>query len=405
MNIERIRQIDRSFGVLVCWFLSVFCVLSSALGFRRIKGEPKKILFLKPAEMGGMVVLYPTLKKAREMFPKAEFYFVTFKENLGILKILNILSEENILLLRTDSFLHLFYDTIKNILMLRRKGIDTVLDFEFFSRFSAIFSYLTGARRIVGFHRLYSEGLYRGNFMSHKVGYNNKLHAGLCFACILIALTKAPGKIIIQEKMSIKDLIIPKMKITNQEKQAMIERLKKENPAINEKSKLIILGCESSVWLPERKWPSQYNLELIKKMLRLPNAYVVVIGTGTAKQEVKFFKEHIKDKNLIDFVEKTSFRELIILLGIAKLLVAVDSGPTHFACLTDISIISIFGPETKNFFGPLSKKAVCLECGLACHPCFSVYNARKCNCDEKGKACLRAISVDSVFSEVKKQLK
>ena len=43
-----------------------------------------------------------------------------------------------------------------------RNGIDTVIDLELFSRFTALLTGLSGADRRVGFHRFHNEGLYRG---------------------------------------------------------------------------------------------------------------------------------------------------------------------------------------------------------------------------------------------------
>jgi ADP-heptose:LPS heptosyltransferase len=354
--------------------------------------------------MGALVVIRPSLEKVKKMYPNSEIYFMTFKENISLLKILNIVPEKNIYPIRTDSFFSLFYDTIKNIFRARKEGIDTVVDLEFFSRFSAIFSFLTGARRKVGFHRFFSEGLYRGEFMTHKVGYNPYLHAGLSFLSLVYALKYPPGEIVIQEKLSMDELKIHKIKLSKQKKDNIWQKLKQENNSINSKSTLVVLSPGTGEWLPERKWPLKYNLGLIKKILASPKNYVIVTGTNSAKKDIEFFKKEIKDDRLIDLVNKTSFEEFIDLLNISKLLVSVDSGPTHFACLTDIWIISIFGPETKKIFGPLSEKAIGLESGLACHPCFSVFNSRKCSCVDKEKKCLKSISVDRVFKHVKEIL-
>jgi ADP-heptose:LPS heptosyltransferase len=404
MDIGLVRKIDRTLGVAVCGVLSGVYSLEKILRLNKIEGKPKKILLLKPAEMGAMVALYPTIKKAKEMFPGAEFFFVTFDENVPILHLFNIIPKENILELRTDSFLHLFYDTLKSILFLRRVKIDTVIDLEFFSRYSAIFSYMTGAKRRVGFYRLNSEGLYRGEFITHKVGYNYYLHAGLSFLSLLYALKYPPGRVVLKEKLSMDELKIPRLNTTKKEKERIFKKLKEENTDITEKSRIVVLSPAGGPWLPERKWPTRYNIELIKKILSIRDAYVVITGTESAKKDAEIFKKEIKNSRLISLAGKTNFKEFINLLNISKLLVSVDSGPTHFACLTDIWIISIFGPETKRIFAPLSKKAISIESGLACHPCFSVFNNRRCNCDDKEKRCLISITPERVFKEVKKIL-
>ena len=53
------------------------------------------------------------------------------------------------------------------------------------------------------------------------------------------------------------------------------------------------------------------------------------------------------------------------------LLITNDSGPAHFASLTPIKSITLFGPETPVLYGPLGPDAVHLFAKLACSPCLS----------------------------------
>ena len=47
------------------------------------------------------------------------------------------------------------------------KKIDTVIDLELFSRFTALLSALCGAGNRVGFYKFHHEGLYCGEFLTH----------------------------------------------------------------------------------------------------------------------------------------------------------------------------------------------------------------------------------------------
>ena len=58
-------------------------------------------------------------------------------------------------------------DTLKFIWQSRRKGIDTTINLEIFTRFGSILTYLSGARKRVGFYRYRQEGLYVGDFFTH----------------------------------------------------------------------------------------------------------------------------------------------------------------------------------------------------------------------------------------------
>ena len=44
--------------------------------------------------------------------------------------------------------------------------------------------------------------------------------------------------------------------------------------------------------------------------------------------------------------EKTTLRQLLVLYTRSEILVTNDSGPAHFASLTAIHVVTLFGPET-----------------------------------------------------------
>ena len=67
-------------------------------------------------------------------------------------------------------------DSVRVIAEMHRRGIDTVIDCELFSRISSIYSFLSGAAIRAGFHPHTQEGLYRGSFINRPVLYNPHVH-------------------------------------------------------------------------------------------------------------------------------------------------------------------------------------------------------------------------------------
>ena len=106
-----------------------------------------------------MVVAYPSLRKARELFPDARLHFLCFTEIRSSVEMLGIIAPENIITIDAGSFTSLLRDTLLFPWRARRHGIDTVVNMEAFVRYSSLLSYLSGARRRVGFHRFNQEGL------------------------------------------------------------------------------------------------------------------------------------------------------------------------------------------------------------------------------------------------------
>ena len=95
---------------------------------------------------------------------------------------------------------------------------------------------------------------------------------------------------------------------------------------------------------------------------------------------------------------KTTLRQLLVLYTLADLLVTNDSGPAHFATLTPIQVIALFGPETPARFGARSDRTRLLWKSLRCSPCVSAENNRFSPCDDN--RCMQQISVDEVFEHV-----
>ena len=222
MNIDRMRIIDQVVGIPLCFIFTVFHKVRVFFTPERPVVVPKRILFLKPAEMGTSIILYPTIAKTKELHPQAELYFVAFQENIAIFDILKVIPSANIFVIRTQSFWTVMSDTLRIIWKIRQLKVDIVIDLEFFSRYTALISYLTGAPRRVGFHRFHSEGLYRGDMMTHSVAYNYYHHVGQSFMSLLLALAYPPGRIALQEVLPRENLKIPKITATEIDRKSVV---------------------------------------------------------------------------------------------------------------------------------------------------------------------------------------
>ena len=102
---------------------------------------------------------------------------------------------------------------------------------------------------------------------------------------------------------------------------------------------------------------------------------------------------------VINLAGKTTLKELLMLYSLADVLITNDSGPAHFASLTDIRSIVLYGPETPKLFGALGKNSHALYAKLACSPCVNAFNHRFSPCTNN--LCLQAISPDEVLTQVK----
>ena len=74
------------------------------------------------------------------------------------------------------------------------------------------------------------------------------------------------------------------------------------------------------------------------------------------------------------FAGRTTIRQLLTLYGLAEVMVTNDSGPAHFAALSTIDVVTLFGPETPKLFSALTPRNHTLWAGLACSPCINAFN-------------------------------
>ena len=78
----------------------------------------------------------------------------------------------------------------------------------------------------------------------------------------------------------------------------------------------------------------------------------------------------------------------------AEILVTNDSGPAHFAALTAVDVVALFGPETPLLYSAPGPRSHPVWAGIACSPCVNAFNNRQTSC--RDNVCMKAITVDQV---------
>ncbi len=400
MKISFMRMVDRLIGVPICYALSGADKLKRLVYRNRTTKKLEKILFIELSEMGSTILASEAIATAAKKY-QAELFFLIFEKNRQSIELLGLIPGENIITIRDKSFFHLTLDTLKAIFRLRSLKIDTIIDMELFSRFSSIISYLSGASRISAFNRFTMEGLYRGSFQSHKVTYNPHLHMSQNFLALVSSLEEHTEPLL-KKHVDRSERTI-KINSPIEAKNRMIKKLNKINPDITANSQIFLINPNASDLLPIRRWPLEKYIKLSRKLLKKhKGAFIVIIGVETDKEYAQTITKALDDKRCIDFTAKTTLKELIDLFNISDMLISNDSGPPHFASLTDLKTIVLFGPEIPNLYAPLGKNVKCIYSNFACSPCVSAYNHRKTTCQDN--RCLKSISVESVLKEIEESL-
>jgi ADP-heptose:LPS heptosyltransferase len=400
MKVDTMRRIDHWAGVPLCAAATLFVRLRDA--FRPRAARPlRRILFVELSEMGTTILAEPAMRKARTQL-SVELFFVIFKRNAGSLDLLGTFPRENVFTISDKSLFALARDTLGFLRWCRRKDIDTVVDLELFSRFTALLSGLSGAERRVGFHRFHSEGLYRGAMLTHRVLYNPHIHIAKNFIALIDALA-APTPTTPFSKTVIGD---DQLKVTlpppsNEARERMVERIRALVPFDPARQRLVLINPNASELLPHRRWRPERFAELIGRVLAAHDDVVVLI-TGAPEERAEAEKlAGINGPRSVSFAGHSSLADLPVLYAQATLMVSNDSGPAHFSAAAGLPTIVLFGPETPKLYQPLGTSRA-IYAGLACSPCVTAQNHRKTACTDN--VCMRAIAVDDVYAAVAEML-
>ncbi|MEA1918407.1 MAG: glycosyltransferase family 9 protein, partial [Campylobacterota bacterium] len=154
--------------------------------------------------------------------------------------------------------------------------------------------------------------------------------------------------------------------------------------------------------LPQRRWDRDSYAEVIHKTLDY-NEDVIVLLTGAPAEFEGASKlaNSVNDPRCINFAGGVKFLQLPHLYSVSAFMITNDSGPAHFASITDMHTFVIFGPETPALYGSLGPSTP-IFAGMACSPCVSAANHRKTPCSDN--QCIQVITPEWVFNTIKPHL-
>jgi ADP-heptose:LPS heptosyltransferase len=399
MNVDTLRSVDRYAGVPLCWALTLFRKLSDLLGGARALPAPRKILVIKLSEMGSTVLACPALAELKTRSPDAEIYFLVFKNNAAIIEALNLVPAANIVTIDYQSPKALVLSGIRSLRTLVRARVDTTIDMDFYSRLTAIFSFIVCRGNRVGFHRYHDEGLYRGNLLSHRVLYSPHVHTSAAFMALVKTLfSDSRDEPHYRGPISSATLVVPKYSPPAAESASIQQKLQAAGVPAGGATRLLLINPNSSDIFPLRKWPLENFAHLCERLLEaIPQAWLILTGVASEQKDARYIVETVRSPRCVDFTGRTTFRELLALYSIAHLMVTNDSGPAHFAALLQLPTVVLFGPETPRLYSPLGNHHKALYSNLPCSPCVSVYNGKQSPCQDN--RCLKTLTVEYVLSE------
>ena len=390
LNVDRQRWFDRVIGPPVCRALTLL---------HRLKGpdarprEIRRILVILLSEMGALVLTQPMFDRLREQHPAATIFVLCSEQNRAALDLLDVVASRNIIVVRSGSLGTFLGDSLRAIRRMRALELDAVLDLELFARVSAIYAGLSGAAIRVGFHRYTQEGLYRGDFINRPVLYNPYHHIAQQFVTLADAIL-SHNVPTVKRLANATPLTLRPLVPGAGELEAARSKLYRTHPDIA--GRTLVFLCPGAGLLPIRAWPLA-SFEQVARHFVEHGVAVAIIGLPPDRKLANAIERACDGRLCVDLTGyTTSVRDVAVLLHLGALLITNDGGTGHFASLTPIPTIVLFGPETPVLYGSLSPRAVNMHRSLSCSPCLTAYNHRRSPCNGDN-VCLKSISPEEVI--------
>ncbi|MEI6126230.1 MAG: glycosyltransferase family 9 protein [Pseudomonadota bacterium] len=154
--------------------------------------------------------------------------------------------------------------------------------------------------------------------------------------------------------------------------------------------KALICMHPSAMW-PTKLWGREKIAGLCDMLQHAYNCEILCVGGAGEKKYLEAICALVAGK-VKNMAGKTTLRQLACLISKARLMISMDSGPMHLACVVGTPVVAVFGPTAPWRTGPFGRDYRVARKELPCSPCFQ----RKI-CPAKHHRCMKDITVEDVF--------
>lgn len=376
MKIKIKRALDHYLGNFCLFCLSPLVRMMGVILQRDHKTLPiESIVILKFQGIGSLAIAAPAIGRLRVRYPQARIVFWGTPSTCMLAREMSAFDE--VIVLNDQSLVHAALSIVRGILRIRCIHPDWAIDLEVYSKLSVLLCTLTCGRNRVGF-AVDTVRLRRINH-THLVFFNRQHYLGQAYERLFGLLGTGP------EDTSIVN--IDDLWLINDD-----DHFNADIPANKE---YIVINPNAGELSLERRWPIEFVEELIKKLHDYNHDMnIVIIGAGV--EEVQYCSQLDGHPCIINLVNHLTLKELIYCIQNARLVISNDTAPLHFALLSDVPVIGLFGPTSPGTYVDLDRPRTRIHySAIYCCPCIHYWDTRPC----KGwNQCMKSIPVEQVFN-------
>jgi len=319
---------------------------------------------------------------------------MTFQDNVPILEFLSLADE--VLVIDTKNPFILVRSIWRALLYCHRQKIDIAMDIEFYSKFSTIMTFLSGAPFKMGF---YIARFWRDSIVNVPIYFNYSRHILEIYGMFATAM------LIENQDVYPRDVLV-----SQGIKDEVLKFLETKNiPNLNN---IIGLNIHASDLALCRRWPLPKFVSLVENFLNEYGQWKIILTGVKAEKEyaqefLSMLPEHVKAK-VINLTGELSLNQFFGLLSQLPLFITNDTGPFHLAKAVGTRTISLWGPGSVDLYGPYGEEKNFHDAiykRFPCSPCLYVYRTEAGYfCGQKAP-CMEAIQSSDVMGLVRKHLK
>jgi len=355
------------------------------------KGDPEKILVIKAAGIGDLLLAVPALRALRARFPEATIDLLVTPKCESLLQ--NCPYVDHVFVIPTEGMQNrIMISEIKPLLQLlgqlRSRQYDLLINlYHLFSNRGAfrfrLLLQAVGAKISIGRN---TDG--RGTFYDAWIddswedpAFVSRHEVDLNLDVVRLLGAEDPGEGL-------------EFRIGEEDRVRMEEVLRKEGKTWKSALCIVLNPGGDAVY---KRWPAEYFAQLGDLLIEKTGAEVLVVGGEKDRPVVERLVSQMHGR-AIDLAGKLSLPELAALFSTCDLLVTNDTGPMHLAVAVGIPVVALFGPGKPERYGPYGGKGLhrFLYHPVVCSPCT--------NFECRDRDCLWSIRPEEVFAKVEESL-
>jgi lipopolysaccharide heptosyltransferase II len=330
------------------------------LKFDKIK--VKKILIIKPAAIGDVLLATPVIENLRHNFPYAEINFLTQKFCKEVLTGNPFLSKALTYDLKYDSTGFL----IKH---LTRQKYDLVIDL-FGNPRTAIVTFMIEAHYRVGYK-------FNWRMLAYNIKVTPRRKEVHNIEFNLDSLRKLGLEIITSKPLFVINSIHTEFA--------------EDFFAQKDLNKYRVIGINPSGTWPTKVWGRDKFIELGRQLAQ-KNKVLIFWGGEKERSDADDIRKEIGENAFL--IPEVNLKYMGALMKKCSVLVTNDTGPMHIAWVLGANVVAVFGPTIPELQGPVDKTSVivrneklnCLGCNLT--------KIEDCPNEHK---CMKELSVEEVY--------